>query len=232
MEGRYILIVEDERPIREMMSFTLRRAEFESAEAADAEAARLSIAQRRPDLLLVDWVLPKMSGLDFVKLIRQTRLTQSIPIIMVTARAAERDRVIGLDCGADDYLTKPFAPRELLSRIQAVLRRSRAETPREQIVEASGLVLDAGRQALNAGPHTIPLSPTDFRLLEFFMSHPERVHDRTELLNHVWGGRAHAEERTVDVQIRRLRKALEPCSYDRFIQTVRGTGYRFSTRVD
>lgn len=230
MHAKYILIVEDERPIREMMSFTLRRSGLECAEAPDAEAARLSIAQRRPDLLLVDWVLPQMSGLDFVRLMRHTSLTRSIPIIMVTARAQEQDRVMGLEFGADDYLTKPFAPRELLSRIHAVLRRSRVV--RSEKVEASGLVLDAARQALNAGEHSIPLSPTDFRLLEFFMTHPERVHDRVQLLNQVWGGTGQVEERTVDVQIRRLRKVLERFSYDRLIQTVRGTGYRFSMRVD
>lgn len=231
MHAKYILVVEDERPIREMMIFALRRYGFEVGEAEDAEGARLSISERRPDLVLVDWMLRRMSGLDLARILRGTRLTSGIPIIMVTARVEEQDRIAALDCGADDYLTKPFSPRELLARINAVLRRSRSAPTRGNI-EASRLVLDAARQCVSDGEHTLQLSPTDFRLLEFFMAHPERVHNRTQLLDHVWGGSGYAEERTVTVQIRRLRKVLEEFQYDRFIQTVHGTGYRFSTRLE
>jgi two-component system, OmpR family, phosphate regulon response regulator PhoB len=231
MRARYILVVDDERPVREMISFTLRRGGFEVAESGDAESARLSIAKKRPDLMLIDWRLPRMSGFELIGLLRQTRLTQSIPIIMITARAEEQDRVNALDHGADDYLVKPFSARELFARISALLRRVRSE-PRRDDGEVSTLVLDAARQSLNAGEQTIQLSPMDFRLLEFFMTYPERVHNRAELLVNVWGGSGPTEERTVDVQIRRLRKALEQLAYDRFIQTVRGAGYRFSMRVD
>jgi two-component system, OmpR family, phosphate regulon response regulator PhoB len=239
MRSNYILIVEDEAPVRQMTSFTLRRFGFQVAEAADAEAAQLCISARRPDLILVDWMLPTMSGLDLARMLKGTSLTQAIPIIMVTARVEELDRVTALDCAVDDYVTKPFSPRELAARINAVLRRTiRAshgkgfEAPNSKTTEASGLVLDTERRCLKVRGSTVQLAPTDFRLLQFFMTYPEQAHTREQLLDRVWGGMDCAEEHTVDVQIRRLRKALEGLQFDRLIQTVRGIGYRFSTRFE
>jgi len=231
MTAKQILIVEDERPIREMIAFGLRRSGFEVREAADVTSARASIADRRPDLVLVDWMLPDMSGLELTRALKRDKDTQDMPIIMLTARAEEQDKVMGLDGGADDYVTKPFSPRELLARINAVLRRA-GNGINDDVVEAEGLVLDIGSQRVTVGDRTVPLGPTEYRLLSFFMTHAERVYSRAQLLDRVWGGNVYVEERTVDVHIRRLRKALEPYDYDRFIQTVRGSGYRFSTRAD
>jgi two-component system phosphate regulon response regulator PhoB len=229
MSAKQILIVEDERPIREMIAFGLRRGGFEVREVADVSAARASIADRRPDLVLVDWMLPDMSGLELTRALKRDKETQELPIIMLTARAEEQDKVVGLDSGADDYVTKPFSLRELLARINAVLRRS-GNGSADEVIEAEGLVLDAASQRVTAGDQVVPLGPTEYRLLSFFMTHPERVYSRAQLLDRVWGGNVYVEERTVDVHIRRLRKALEAFNYDRFIQTVRGSGYRFSTR--
>jgi two-component system phosphate regulon response regulator PhoB len=231
MPGKQILIVEDERPIREMIAFGLRRGGFEVREAADVAAARSSIANQRPDLVLIDWMLPDMSGIELTRAIKRDKETQDVPVIMLTARAEENDKVMGLDSGADDYVTKPFSPRELVARVNAVLRRANAGKG-EEVFEADGLVLDAVSQRVTAGERTIQLGPTEYRLLSFFMTHAERVYSRAQLLDRVWGGNVYVEERTVDVHIRRLRKALEAFKYDRFIQTVRGSGYRFSTRPE
>jgi two-component system phosphate regulon response regulator PhoB len=231
MTAKQILIVEDERPIREMIAFGLRRGGFEVREAHDVKSARASIADRRPDLVLVDWMLPDMSGLELTRALKRDKETQDVPVIMLTARADEQDKVMGLDGGADDYVTKPFAPRELLARINAVLRRS-SDGHADEIIEADGLVLDAASHRVTVGENTVQLGPTEYRLLSFFMTHAERVYSRAQLLDRVWGGNVYVEERTVDVHIRRLRKALEAFSYDRFIQTVRGSGYRFSTRME
>jgi two-component system phosphate regulon response regulator PhoB len=231
MVTRHILIVEDERPIREMIAFGLRRGGFEVREAEDASTARSSIADARPDLLLVDWMLPDMSGLELTRALKRDKETQEIPVIMLTARAEEQDKVMGLDGGADDYMTKPFSARELLARINAVLRRAGLVNG-EEVISAEGLVLDAASHRVTAGERTVQLGPTEYRLLSFFMNHRERVYTRTQLLDRVWGGNVYVEERTVDVHIRRLRKALEAFDYDRFIQTVRGSGYRFSTRAE
>lgn len=231
MLDKYVLIVDDEEPVRQMMSFWLRRYGFAAAEAANAEAARLSISQRRPDLILLDWVLPGLSGLELARVLRHARLTASIPIIMVTGRVDESDKVAALDCGIDDYVSKPFAPRELLARIAAVLRRI-PKLPARSTFESRGIVLDADRQSVVTQGGKVQLAPTDFKLLEFFMSNPERVHTRAQLLDCVWGSRSSAEERTVDVQIRRLRKALQELQLDRLVQTVRGAGYRFSSVHD
>jgi two-component system phosphate regulon response regulator PhoB len=230
MPGKQILIVEDERPIREMIAFGLRRHGFEVREAADVTSARASIADRRPDLVLVDWMLPDMSGLELTRALKRDEETRELPIIMLTARAEEQDKVLGLDGGADDYVTKPFSQRELLARINAVLRRASSATGGD-VIEAEGLVLDTASQRVMVGDRTVQLGPTEYRLLSFFMTHPERVYSRAQLLDRVWGGNVYIEERTVDVHIRRLRKALEEFAYDRFIQTVRGSGYRFSTRA-
>jgi two-component system phosphate regulon response regulator PhoB len=229
MTGKQILIVEDEKPIRDMIAFGLRRAGYEVAEAEDCIEARAKLADRRPDLLLVDWMLPDMSGLELTRQLKRDKDTQEVPIIMLTARADESDKVTGLEGGADDYVTKPFSPRELLARINAVLRRT-SPGGAEEVVEAEGLRIDQAGHRVMAGDRTVALGPTEYRLLNFFMTHPDRVYARSQLLDRVWGGNVYVEERTVDVHIRRLRKALEEYGYDRFIQTVRGAGYRFSTR--
>jgi len=231
MSNRQILVVEDERPIREMVAFGLRRAGFEVVEAEDTREARARIADRRPDLVLVDWMLPDMSGLELTRALKKDKDMREVPIIMLTARAEEQDKVSGLEGGADDYVTKPFSPRELLARINAVLRRSHAAS-RDEVVSAGGLSLDSAGHRVMVGESTVPLGPTEYRLLSFFMLHPERVYSRGQLLDRVWGGNVYVEERTVDVHIRRLRKALESFDCDQFIQTVRGAGYRFSIRPE
>jgi two-component system phosphate regulon response regulator PhoB len=231
MAGKQILVVEDERPIREMIAFGLRRAGFEVREAEDCRSARSQLADRRPDLLLVDWMLPDMSGLELTRELKRDRETRELPVIMLTARADEPDKVSGLEGGADDYVTKPFSPRELVARIHAVLRRA-APAGGEETVEHDGLRLEQASHRVMAGERSVPLGPTEYRMLEFLMTHPERVYSREQLLDRVWGGNVYVEERTIDVHIRRLRKALEEFGYDRLIQTVRGAGYRFSTRPD
>jgi two-component system phosphate regulon response regulator PhoB len=231
MTSKQILVVEDEKPIRDMIAFGLRRAGFDVREAEDCAAARVSIADHRPDLLLVDWMLPDQSGLELTRAIKRNRDTQDMPVIMLTARADEQDKVSGLEGGADDYVTKPFSPRELLARINAVLRRSSAGGTDGEL-EAGALKLDIGSHRVTVDGRTVPLGPTEYRLLQFFMEHPERVYTRSQLLDRVWGGNVYVEERTVDVHIRRLRKALEPFHCDGLIQTVRGSGYRFSTRPE
>ena len=231
MTSKQILIVEDEKPIRDMIAFGLRRAGFDVREAEDSSGARASIADHRPDLMLVDWMLPDQSGLELTRAVKRNKDTEDLPVIMLTARADEHDKVSGLEGGADDYVTKPFSPRELLARINAVLRRS---TPAGSggTIEAGGLVLDTASHRVTAGDQTVTLGPTEYRLLQFFMEHPERVYTRGQVLDRVWGGNVYVEERTVDVHIRRLRKALEPFASDGLIQTVRGSGYRFSTRPE
>ena len=231
MTGKQILIVEDEKPIRDMIAFGLRRAGFHVREAEDCTAARASIADHQPDLLLVDWMLPDQSGLELTRAIKRNKETGDMPVIMLTARADEHDKVAGLEGGADDYITKPFSPRELLARINAVLRRSSAGGAGDTL-EAGGLAIDAASHRVTADGQNVSLGPTEYRLLQFFMAHPERVYSRSQLLDRVWGGNVYVEERTVDVHIRRLRKALEPFARDALIQTVRGAGYRFSTRPE
>jgi len=229
MSAKQILVVEDERPIREMIAFGLRRAGFEVREAADARSGRAEVANKLPDLLLVDWMLPDTSGLEFTRALKRDRETRELPVIMLTARAEEGDKVAGLEGGADDYITKPFSPRELLARINAVLRRAMPSEGSER-VDIEGLVLDQSSQRVTSGEKTVALGPTEYRMLAFFMTHPERVYTREQLLDRVWGGNVYVEERTIDVHIRRLRKALEEFGYDRLIQTVRGSGYRFSSK--
>lgn len=224
-----ILVVEDEQPIREMVGFALRKAGLNVEEAADAEQALATLVSNPPDLLLLDWMLPGMSGIELARWLRRDKMTARLPIIMLTARGEEGDRVHGLEVGADDYITKPFSPRELVARINAVLRRSQEETD-EQPIEFEGLSLDPVGHRVQADGRPLNLAPTEFRLLHFFMSNPDRVYSRERLLDHVWGRGVFVEERTVDVHVRRLRKALAEQGYDRFIQTVRGAGYRFSAR--
>ena len=239
-----ILIVEDEPAIRDMVAFALRKGEYEPATAGDAREAQAAIADRVPDLILLDWMLPGTSGLELARRWRKESLTRDIPIIMLTARGEENDRVGGLEAGVDDYVVKPFSARELLARIRAVLRRSR-EDDEDGSIDVGALRIDgaahrvyargngAGTREQERGQdQPVQIGPTEYRLLHFFMTHPERVYSRTQLLDHVWGGSVYVEERTVDVHIRRLRKTLEPYQLDGMIQTVRGSGYRFSASMD
>ena len=224
-----ILVVEDEPAIQELISVNLRHAGHHVFGAADAEQAMTLIREAVPDLVLIDWMLPGLPGLSLARNLRSDARTRTIPIIMLTARSEEHDKVAGLEAGADDYVTKPFSPRELLSRIKAVLRR-RAPEATDDAVLVGDLSLDPVAHRVSARGETIALGPTEFRLLHFFMTHPERVYTRPQLLNQVWGDHVFVEERTVDVHIRRLRRALEPTQCDRLIETVRGSGYRMSSR--
>lgn len=224
-----ILIVDDEAAIRQMVCLALTQAGFLCLEAADTGEAQTRIVNDTPDLMLLDWMLPGVSGIEYARRLRREKLTQNLPIIMLTARTEEEDKVRGLDGGSDDYITKPFSTRELLARINALLRRHApltAETP----IELDGLALDPITHRVSANGTQLALGPTEFRLLHFFMTYPERVHSRERLLNGVWGDNVYVEERTVDVHVRRLRKALTPSAHDRLIQTVRGAGYRFSAQ--
>ena len=228
MTAQRILVVEDEAPIRQMIVFNLSRAGFEVDEAEDSATARIRIADARPDLVLIDWMLPDSSGLELTRLLRREEAYQDLPIIMLTARAEEKDKVLGLDSGADDYVTKPFSSKELLARVNAHLRRVAPNN--EEPLAAGPLQLDPVSHRVKVGENDINLGPTEFRLLRFFMQHPERVYSRAQLLDLVWGRNVYVEERTVDVHVRRLRQALEAFSVDKYVQTVRGTGYRFSGR--
>ncbi|MFY8134450.1 MAG: phosphate regulon transcriptional regulator PhoB [Aquimonas sp.] len=227
---KQILIVDDEPAIRDMVAFALRKAEYDPVHAGDAREAQAAIVSRVPDLILLDWMLPGMSGVEFARRLRKEGLTREVPIIMLTARGEENDRVSGLEAGVDDYVVKPFSARELLARIKAVMRRSRGDEE-DGSVALGGLRIDGAAHRVYAGETPIHIGPTEYRLLHFFMTHPERVYSRTQLLDHVWGGNVYVEERTVDVHIRRLRKTLEPHALDGLVQTVRGAGYRFSTDV-
>ncbi|MFD0738683.1 phosphate regulon transcriptional regulator PhoB [Lysobacter koreensis] len=230
-----ILIVEDEPAIRDMVAFALRKGEYDPVHAGDAREAQASIADRVPDLILLDWMLPGISGLELARRWRKESLTREVPIIMLTARGEENDRVGGLEAGVDDYVVKPFSARELLARIRAVLRRSR-EDDEDGSVGVGALRIDGAAHRvfarLDGVDQPVQIGPTEYRLLHFFMTHPERVYSRTQLLDHVWGGSVYVEERTVDVHIRRLRKTLEPHQIDGMVQTVRGAGYRFSASAE
>ena len=222
-----ILIVDDEPAIRDMVAFALRKGDYEPVHAGDAREAQSAITERVPDLILLDWMLPGISGLELARRWRRDELTRDVPIIMLTARGEENDRVSGLESGVDDYVVKPFSARELLARIKAVLRRSR-EDDHDGSVAVGQLRIDGAAHRVFAGDTPVSVGPTEYRLLHFFMTHVDRVYSRTQLLDHVWGGNVYVEERTVDVHIRRLRKALEPCQLEEMVQTVRGAGYRFS----
>lgn len=227
MSQKKILLVEDELAIREMIKFAFNKSDFTLLEVEDAERAQMMILKEYPDLILLDWMLPGISGLELAQRLKKDDASKEIPIIMLTARGEENDRIRGLDAGADDYVTKPFSPRELMARIKAVLRRS---TPEQNgILELGGIQIDDAKHRLSVAGNKFELGPTEYKLLHFFMTHPERVYDRNQLLDRVWGGDVYIEERTVDVHIRRLRKALTEFKVDHLIQTVRGAGYRFST---
>lgn len=229
MQNKLILVVEDEAAIREMVRFALTRAEYRVAEAGSAQEARLRMADERPDLILMDWMMPGISGVELTRELKGSASSRDIPVIMVTARAEEEDKIRGLNTGCDDYVSKPFSFPELLARIQAVLRRSMPGGEEERLA-VNGLEVDAASQRVTAQGQPVKLGPTEYRLLHFFVSHPERVYTREQVLDRVWGQNVYVEERTVDVHIRRLRKALEPFGYADMIQTVRGTGYRFSEK--
>jgi len=220
-----ILIVDDEAAIRQMLAFTLAGDGHTCLEAGDAEEAQQTMASRRPDLLLLDWMLPDSSGVEIARRLRLDPRTRELPILMLTARAHEGDKLAGFEAGVDDYVTKPFSPRELQARIRAMLRRT-ARPDTDEALEIAGLRLDPATFRVTAHGEPIELSPTEYRLLNFLMSRPDRVHSRARLLDAVWGDRADIEERTVDVHIRRLRVALQPSGFDRLIETVRGGGYR------
>lgn len=226
-----ILVVEDEPGIQEVLKFNLGLHGHAVIAAGDAEEALKRLSDTLPDLILLDWMLPGMSGIDLARKLRADSRLKQIPIIMLTARAEERDTVLGLETGADDYITKPFSPRELMARIKAVLRR-RAPQMTEDIAEIAGLRLDPTTHRVFGNDKPLDLGPTEFRLLHFFLTHPERVYSRSQLLDQVWGDHIFVEERTVDVHIRRLRSVLEATGHDRLIQTVRGSGYRLSATVD
>jgi len=221
-----ILVVEDEPQVQELVAVNLEHAGHRVRRAASAGEAVTSIREELPDVLILDWMLPDESGLSLTRRLREDERTRSLPILMLTARAMEHDKISGLEAGADDYLTKPFSPKELAARIKAVLRR-RAPQLADDVVEIGGLRLDPAARRVTAGGKIIELAPTEFRLLHFFMTHPERIYSRAQVLDYVWGDHVFIEERTVDVHIRRLRKALEPSGHDRFVDTVRGSGYGF-----
>lgn len=227
--SRRILIVEDEAPIREMLSFVMEQHGYQAVEAKDFDTAISKIAEPYPDMVLLDWMLPGGSGIQLAKKIKGDDFTRNIPIIMLTARGEEEDKVKGLEVGADDYITKPFSPKELMARMRAVFRRV-APTVLDEPLDFEGLKLDPVSHRISANDRSIDMGPTEFKLLHFFMTHPERVYSREQLLDHIWGTNVYVEDRTVDVHIRRLRKALTEHGYDRLIQTVRGVGYRFSSR--
>jgi two-component system phosphate regulon response regulator PhoB len=222
-----ILVVEDEPAIQELIAVNLEHAGHHVIRARDAEEALRVVHHALPDLLLIDWMLPGMSGVSLARQLRQSERTRQVPMIMLTARAEESDKIMGLEAGADDYVTKPFSPKELVARIKAVLRR-RAPQMTDEPVELGGLRLEPATRRVFGDRRPLELGPTEFRLLHFLMTHPERVHSRAQLLDQVWGDHVFIEERTVDVHIRRLRKTLEPSGHDRLIQTVRGSGYRFA----
>ena len=225
--GRRILLVEDEAAIREMVEHALSRAGFETRTVADAVHADREISHSPPDLILLDWMLPGVSGLDLARRLRRNDATRNIPIIMLTAKGEERDKLSGFEAGADDFVVKPFSVKELVARICAVLKRT---TPAgdDRPIEVDGLRLDPVSYRITGHGETIRAGPTEFRMLHFFMGNPDRVFTRSQLLDRVWGRDVYIEERTVDVHIRRLRKALAGHGFDRLVQTVHGTGYRFS----
>lgn len=228
--SRTILLVEDEAPIRDMLSFVLEQAGFNVEEAEDYDIGLEKIREPYPDLILLDWMLPGGSGVQLAKKLKKHEYAKDIPLIMLTARGEEDDKIRGLEAGADDYVTKPFSPKELVARIKAVMRRV-TPTSKEEPIEFNGLVLEPVSHRVMSNDDAIDMGPTEFKLLHFFMTHPERVYSREQLLDNVWGTNVYVEDRTVDVHIRRLRKAISNNGHDAMIQTVRGSGYRFSAKA-
>lgn len=228
MNDKTILIVDDEPAIREMIAVALEMAGYRYLEAENAQQAHALIVDERPSLILLDWMLPGTTGIELARRLKREETTAEIPIIMLTAKVEEDNRIQGLETGADDYITKPFSPRELVARLRAVLRRA-SPPGLDSAVEFEGLRLDPQEHRVSVDGQSLSMGPTEYRLLQFFMTHPERVYSREQLLDQVWGGNVYVEERTIDVHIRRLRKALGD-RHAAMVQTVRGTGYRFSTR--
>ena len=228
--AKRILVVEEEAPIREMLCFVLEQKGYETVEAEDYADGLAKVREPYPELIVLDWMMPGGSGIQFIKQLKQDEVTRQIPVVMLTARGEEEDKVRGLEAGADDYITKPFSPKELTARLHAVMRRV-SPTSVDEVIEVQGLKLDPVSHRVSAEERALDMGPTEFKLLHFFMTHPERVYSREQLLNNVWGTNVYVEDRTVDVHIRRLRKAIEETGHDRLIQTVRGAGYRFSTRL-
>lgn len=231
MSGRKILIVDDESAIRDMLRVALEMAEYQCIEASNAQDAHALIVDEKPDLVLLDWMMPGTSGIELARRLKRDEVTADIPLIMLTAKGEEDNKIQGLEVGADDYITKPFSPRELVARLKAVLRRADPQVNGQPIM-VQGLCLDPASHRVTINDQPVDMGPTEYRLLEFFLTHQERAYTRSQLLDHVWGGNVYVEERTVDVHIRRLRKALAIDNHEYLVQTVRGTGYRFSTKVD
>jgi len=229
MTSKTVLIVDDEAAIREMIAVALQMAGYRCLEAENAQSAHAIVVDHQPDIILLDWMMPDVSGIELARRLKRETAYADIPIIMLTARSEEDNKIQGLEAGADDYITKPFSPRELIARLKAVLRRT-ATAGIDEPIEIEGLRLDPGSHRVSSGDTELEFGPTEFRLLQFFMTHPERAYTRSQLLDHVWGGNVYVEERTVDVHIRRLRLALGT-QHEHLVQTVRGTGYRFSTKV-
>ena len=225
-----VLVVEDESAIAELISINLRHAGYEVTIAATADQAQREVDRMLPDLVILDWMLPGQSGLSLARRWRGEARTRELPVIMLTARSEEGDKVAGLDAGADDYLTKPFSTHELLARMRAVLRRKAPEAL-DAAVEIAGLRLDPSTRRVTRGEREVKIGPTEFKLLHFFMTHPERVHSRSQLLDRVWGDHVFIEERTVDVHVKRLREALSPVQAAQLIETVRGAGYRMTQQA-
>lgn len=230
MTEKTVLIVDDEEPIRDMLRVALEMAEYNCLEADNAQSAHSIAVDKKPDLILLDWMLPGTSGIELARRLKRDEVTKEIPIIMLTAKGEEDNKVQGLEVGADDYITKPFSPRELVARLKAVLRRTEPLSPNEPI-QVGNLCLDPSSHRVTISATPVAMGPTEYRLLAFFLTHQERVYSRGQLLDHVWGGNVYVDERTVDVHIRRLRKALSLEDHDRFVQTVRGAGYRFSSET-
>jgi len=228
MAGKTILVVEDDHDIRDMLVFSLEKAGFAVVDTEDAEQAMAKLGGILPDMMLVDWMLPGMDGPEFVRRVRQDELTQSIPVIMLTARGDETDKLRGFENGIDDYVTKPFSPKELVARMKALLRRSGSGA--EDVLQLNELFLDTQAHRLTIKGESVNVGPTEYKLLEFFLLHQDRVYSREQLLDLVWGRNVYVEERTVDVHVLRLRKLLAPYGYEKLLQTVRGAGYRFSIK--
>ena len=230
MPKHTILLVDDEVAIRDMLSIALEAADYNVLQAENAQQAHAIIIDRHPDLVLLDWMMPGTTGLELLRRLKRDELTEKVPVIMLTAKAEEDSKISGLDSGADDYIAKPFSPRELISRVKAVLRRIGREELKDPIC-VGDMVFDPIGHRINIGGQAVNLGPTEYRLLQFFLTHQERVYSRDQILDYVWGGNVYLDERTVDVHIRRLRKAISVAGHDNYVQTVRGAGYRFSTQI-
>jgi len=230
MPRHTVLVVDDEPSIRDMLAISLDAAGYNVLQAENAQKAHGLVVDKHPDLVLLDWMMPGTSGLELLRRLKRDEFTDHIPVILLTARAEESNKISGLDSGADDYISKPFSPRELVARVKAVLRRVGREELKEPILVGS-LVFDPLAHRVSIDGQSVNLGPTEYRLLQFFLTHQERVYTRDQILDYVWGGNVYLDERTVDVHIRRLRKAISVAGHDEYVQTVRGAGYRFSTQL-